>query len=562
MAISGATRRNWSRLGVFETGAKLTKRANKTNSRKIVFPAEYAVNRESTVIAEKIAQIYNTGGYDVNDVMYSLAVSYLNTVGLKNKNTKRFTEEYADYNLIPEFSAFSLPKNEADILGFVYQSLLTEGERNKQGLYYTPMRIVKSIVGGLGFNGGESFFDPCCGSGIFFLGIDNAEPSRLYGIDVDKTAVMLCKANLIVKYRDSDVYPNIFCADYLEDFKIDGGKKFDYICTNPPWGASANKRESFACFTEKALHDLKPNGALNFLLPESVLNVKVHGDLRELLLKNYSIDEINVFPNVFSGVTTGFVSMRISNRKSKGKIKFINAGSKSDIDVQLPLKAPNFVIGRISDADRAVLERVDSVGEFTLSKSRFALGIVTGNNAEKLLDAPSDKSEPIYTGKEIRAYKLLSAKKHIEYIRERFQQVAPDEIYRAKEKLVYKFISDKLVFAYDDTRSLFLNSANILIPQVPLLSIKSVMLFLNSELFQFVHKKKFGEIKVLKGNLCELMFPRLSAELDAQCREIADGIISGKSGIDTAQDFVYGFYNISDAQKTYIKEVLGNGKSD
>lgn len=103
--------------------------------------------------------------------------------------------------------------------------------------------------------------------------------------------------------------------------------------------------------------------------------------------------------------------------------------------------------------------------------------------------------------------KISDSENYINYTRENFQQVAPENIYRAKEKLVYKFISKKLIFAYDNKQRLFLNSANILIPKLENYTIKNVMTFLNSTLFQYIYTKKFNELKVLKGNLTELPFP-------------------------------------------------------
>ncbi len=99
---------------------------------------------------------------------------------------------------------------------------------------------------------------------------------------------------------------------------------------------------------------------------------------------------------------------------------------------------------------------------------------------------------------------MKPATKYLRYDRNALQQVAPDAIYRAPEKLVYKFISDKLVFAYDASGSLFLNSANILVPAIPSMSAKAVMAFLNSTLFQFVYAKLFGKVRTRKENLIEL----------------------------------------------------------
>ena len=166
-------------------------------------------------------------------------------------------------------------------------------------------------------------------------------------------------------------------------------------------------------------------------------------------------------------------------------------------------------------------------------------------------------AEPIYTGKEIRPYFLTPAKKFLHYDRARLQQTAKDEIYRAPEKLVYKFISDKPVFAYDDTGALFLNSANILIPNIPGMSIKTVLGFLNSELFQFVYMKSFGDVKILKGNLTQLPFPRISPETNAFLETEVNGLIRGRQTYSrTLQDFIYDFYKITSAQRQHIQETL------
>lgn len=118
--------------------------------------------------------------------------------------------------------------------------------------------------------------------------------------------------------------------------------------------------------------------------------------------------------------------------------------------------------------------------------------------------APGEGLEKIYAEREIEPYLLKPATKYLRYDRNALQQVAPDAMYRAPEKLVNNFISDKHVFAYDASGSLFLNSANILGPAIPSMSAKAVMTFLDFTLFQFVYAKLFGKVKTLKENLIEL----------------------------------------------------------
>jgi hypothetical protein len=90
------------------------------------------------------------------------------------------------------------------------------------------------------------------------------------------------------------------------------------------------------------------------------------------------------------------------------------------------------------------------------------------------------------------------------------QQVAPDEIYRADFKLIYKTITKKLVFALDSTRSLTSNSANIVIPSKKLDPF-SLCVLLNTPLYTYLHIKLSGGVnKVGRENLELLPLPELS----------------------------------------------------
>lgn len=188
---------------------------------------------------------------------------------------------------------------------------------------------------------------------------------------------------------------------------------------------------------------------------------------------------------------------------------------------------------------------MDNLRNDDLSHSQFALGIITGNNEQKLKDKKSKGLEPIYTGKNIRKYKLLPAEKYIKFDRAGFQQCAKEEFYRAPEKLVYKFISSHLCFTYDNGQRLFLNSANILIPEVKGMSIKTVLAFLNSELFNFYYTKRYDDVKILKSNLMSLPFPKITAEQDQALSAMVDKVLAGdEQYISAIDEFIYNLYQI------------------
>lgn len=279
-------------------------------------------------------------------------------------------------------------------------------------------------------------------------------------------------------------------------------------------------------FFVKSYQLLSQGGKLSFLFPESILNVKSHKIVREFILSNRDLYEIYRYNSSFTGVLTSFVSMNFLKGAKFNTVRVMKGNDSYSVSYASFNFTNNKIFSLLNSNEEEVIKKILSKSTYSLSNSQWGLGIVTGNNAKMLKSVPEPLMEKIYTGKEIQKFKLKDAQNFIFYDRSSFQQVAKDEIYRADEKLVYKFISNNLMFAYDNSSSLFLNSANILIPNIPGMSIKTVLAFLNSTLYQFIYEKLFGELKVLKGNLIELPFPKISSEINRSLSLLVDEIIS------------------------------------
>jgi hypothetical protein len=276
------------------------------------------------------------------------------------------------------------------------------------------------------------------------------------------------------------------------------------------------------------------------------------------ILENCSLRAITFYKESFTGVVTSYIDILACNSVPTEKVCVTRDGYTFDILVDNFRKSDNLVFNILTDIDNSIIEKIKRISPYDLSQSIWALGIVTGNNKEKLYDVPNQGMEPIFTGKEISPYALKPVKKYVYYNRDQFQQVAKDEIYRAPEKLVYKFISNKLVFAYDNNQSLFLNSANILIPSVPGMSVKTVMAFLNSNLYTFLYRKLFGEIKILKGNLLELPFPKISSKVNSEIEQLIDQIIVSKEElmISSLQRMIYDLFQLNEEEIEYIESQI------
>ncbi len=595
---------------------KLTTRANKKLSCKNIIPTEYFCNAKNIALVQRIVRLIIQKNYSIPNAIYSLALNLLKAKNILYKaHTQALLDSYKDFthDFVQDFQSgfecyddlldFALPCDEVDLLGLIYQCLLLEGEKNIAGAYYTPHTIAREMTRGLDFSNGEVFLDPACGSGAFILSLKNAKPHQIFGIDNNPLAVFIAKVNMLLKFSDMDFLPQIYCVDFLdceENLSKSANnilnKEFDYICTNPPWGIyrggiyqknhngkkvqykSAKScadfitsGERFSLFFVKSYATLKPNGIMNFLLPNAMLNVKTHKDLREFILRNGVLEQIKHYANIFSGVSTEFVSIthkkslesradktpQLNSKPKSQKCKIIKNNSEFVTPISAFLQSQNYNFIALSNKDLDIIKKVKRIGKYDLEQSIWALGIVTGDNKNALHKKRIQGSEKIYTGKEIAPYRLKEARNFILYDRARFQQVAKDECYRASEKLVYKFISNKLVFAYDNSGALFLNSANILIPKIPNMSIKTALGFLNSTLFAYLHTVLFGEIKVLKGNLVELPFPKITSKQDSEISALVSEIINGNDAFKaTLQSKIYEIYQITSDEQSHIKNAL------
>ena len=142
------------------------------------------------------------------------------------------------------------------------------------------------------------------------------------------------------------ITPKIFCNDSLQNYNdsqlfcnIDLLPKFDVIATNPPWGYhystqerrnlsyffnEINSGESFSYFLVKSMNMLKHGGRLSFVLPESVLNVDIHSDIRKYILDRCAVKRIEIGRKIFKKVFSSTVIIDIKNSPEKGTVKIVS----------------------------------------------------------------------------------------------------------------------------------------------------------------------------------------------------------------------------------------------
>ena len=402
-----------------------------------------------------------------------------------------------------------------DTVGEEYEENLSESYRNKEGIYYTPNKVVRDLFWVPNDEIQDAkFCDPCCGSGNFIIRAVELgfKPENIYGYDTDPVAVEITKARIlnISGYKSE----NIEVANFLDI--TTSPPKFDYIYTNPPWGKKIAKDirkliglrlgagvsiDTCSLFFFACLKSLKENGSLGLLLPESFFNIAIFEDARNKALR-LSIQRLVDYGKVFKGLVTNAQAI-VLQKKVPGEYSIISCEAKG---ISYKRSNDSFLCNPKSilnlycdDEDARTLKHLTSLPYITLkNQASWGLGIVTGNNKKFVNPISGSGLIRAYKGSDIQEGKIKQASNFIPSDMTLYQQVAPLHIYEAKEKLVYKFISSKLCFFYDDEQRYFLNSANILIPDKEFpVSTKVLGELLSSDFMNWVFSKIFSTHKIL-----------------------------------------------------------------
>jgi len=488
---------------------------NQTKARRLttshVLPRHHAKSRDALAYLSELNPTLYRRQEDRQALLYSIGIALL---GQRCSRTalECLRQYETDLVLIGD-----VPSTCFDLLGSVYQFLNSKHENLKKGSFYTGPAIADDFVHDLDFSSGQTICDPSCGSGVFLLR-SGAPPDKIHGIDNDPLAIMIATFNYFLQFPDGPT-PNLVCSDFFDWFIQNRDTRFDYIIANPPYGADIvlpndidsviKSGESFSYFIEFGMKLVKRDGIGRFLVPEALLNVKRHTDIREVLLEDLDLTRIRTYSSRFSELLSDVYQIEV--RHGETSVVRMEGPVSASLTKEMIRSLKNNIFAFLSDDDIEIIEQARSVGHLSMRSCKFGLGVVTGNNEEWLSDTCGPRMEPIYTGKEVDRFRLLEAQQFIEFDRDSLQQVAPDDIYRAPVKLVYKTISKTLKVAIDDTASLTTNSANIIVPDLTLMTVESWAAILNSSVISFLYRKMFGGVnKIGKEHLLALPVPAVS----------------------------------------------------
>lgn len=603
LGVSPATIQNWVRQGLLSNNSpkvlsqkelalfrnqlkngrtdRLRSRANKRLAGRTFLPDEYMTaypGKRINEMADRLRQLE----YTDREILYSWFSRKTEesdlSIGVYLK--REMDDWYRELGqpdleeLKNKIGKISMPE-QRDTAGFIYQILQKEGRKSERGSYYTPPKIVDSIFDD--FKGRwDSFLDPCCGTGIFLLAAaqHKNDPLAVEGWDNDPQAVRIARLNLMLAFPDQDFDPRIFFRNSLEYNEMG---RFDLIATNPPWGHHFSREErthlktrfpgltsgeSFSYFLKTAMDILEEKGSLSFILPESILKVKTHRDIRKLILDEGKIRYLAYLGKPFRNVQTEVIRLDMDKSVTENPVIVDRTGERYPVMQERFRQNIHFLFDfNCSDRDYRIFRKLEEKEYYTLlDRAKWILGIVSGNNRKFLIKGNKAGYEPILSGKDISPFCLKKPGESIKLDIKILQQCAPLENYRLVPKIVYRFITGNPAFAIDREGLITLNSANSLYPQEDIQP-ETVVFFFNSSLYRFVLKKRFNSLKILREHLEQLPLPVLSSVEENRVKEfVRETEKAPGHSLPQLQalmdEWVFNFFKISHSDRKYIRENL------
>jgi len=268
---------------------------------------------------------------DIKDVFARVATHY-GTAPL-NAGSKQEVEALRESaNAIDRFSSLALTTTEA--LAYVYENtLISKRTRSQLGTHSTPAYLVDYVVGNLADwieeipENQRSVFEPACGHAGFLvsamrllthlLPADKSIPSRrgpylrsrLHGTDIDAFALELARLSLtLTDIPNPDGWDlrveDMFVGDRLKE-QTKGNTIF---LANPPFANfKDSEREGYgydyrvvnktAEMLRRTLPELQPGSVFGVVIPLTVLHGAFAEDVRKLIVEDFELREISVFPD-------------------------------------------------------------------------------------------------------------------------------------------------------------------------------------------------------------------------------------------------------------------------
>ena len=249
--------------------------------------------------------------------------------------------------LVQRIEEFDFSRLDFDVIGQMYERLISPGERRRFGQFYTSPDVVDLINAFCIRYPDDRVLDPACGGGTFLVrayarkraltqsaGSSQVSHQRLlgqiFGVDIAAFPAQLSTINLAVRHLSHEPnYPRVAKASFFDaqagnplyDIPLTGDsvrsialEEVDAVVGNPPYirqeaiphvdkssyadlfrsewpghTKMSGRSDIYAYFFTHAAHFLKPGGYLGFITSVGWLDTEYGFRLQEFFLRNFRI---------------------------------------------------------------------------------------------------------------------------------------------------------------------------------------------------------------------------------------------------------------------------------
>ena len=295
---------------------------------------EAVLEQYAKVIRPQIKELFKENPIDHTTIINGTIFVSKDQKAVKGYSTvfKRVLFRFRDYK--------KLENIDYDFKSKLFESFMKQSISKKNwGQFFTPLKVVKAIVGMTDIKEGDKICDPACGVGKFPLELLVNNLERFYqvknnkidtkieihgfdkGFDTEEQkTIILAKANMLIYFSDllkkhptltnqfSDLFNKSFLLktnSILGTLADDVNEEYDWILTNPPYvmTGSSNLKEEITkskleshykinalgvegLFMEWIIRALKKNGKAFVIIPDGILN-----RINDKNLRNFMRDE-------------------------------------------------------------------------------------------------------------------------------------------------------------------------------------------------------------------------------------------------------------------------------
>ena len=457
---------------------------------------------EPSKLSENLYEYLKSFSSNVQDIVQNFGLQ---------KHIEKLEENDSLYLLIEKFSEVDLHPEKIDnhLMGSIFEELLrkfSEMSNETSGEHYTPRDIVNLLVG-LVFSSEKeilskpnkivSLYDPCCGTGgMLTVGknwikekISKEIEVNMFGQELNPQTYSICKSDFLITNEEPE---NIKLGSTLsKDGYKEINRKFDYMISNPPYGVSWKKDESYVkkessvsdgrffagtprvsdgqlLFLQHMISKMEPNGSrIGVVFNASPLFTGDAGsgesDIRKWILENDLLETIVQLPtNMFFNTSIPTYIWIVTNKKDTkrlGKVQLIKA-DKFFQPIKRNLGAKNRVLSE-TDIEQIIkihlsfevneYSKIFDNNHFGYTKIQIERPLIV--NGEIIKNKSSNKMKP---DPELRDHERVGLHENIDeyYAREIKNNLPNSWIDRTKDKLGYEISFNKEFYKVKKPRSI------------------------------------------------------------------------------------------------------------